>query len=131
MLNIINHHGIEFLAGVIDTMFFVTKDGDYVQQSAIAGSDAFAKTGNERMLNSQLDEILGKGADVNGLIGKMKVRMRVTHYGKTILVDHKDNSTLWPNCFETLFGHGVYTRYEKMLFNTQLIVNNLYQKCEN
>ncbi len=84
LLNIINHRGDEFLAGVIDTMFFVTKDGDYVQQSAIAGSDAFAKTGNEQILNKRLDGILGKGADMNVLFEKMKVRMRAPHYGRTI-----------------------------------------------
>lgn len=87
LLNIINHRGDEFLAGVVDPMFFITKDGDYVQQSAIAGSDAFAKTGNEQILNKQLDRILGKGADVDGLLDKMKVRMRVPHYGRTIVQD--------------------------------------------
>ncbi len=126
LLNIINHRGNEFLAGAIDTMVFSTKHGDYVQQSAIAGSDTIAKTDTERMSDKKLDEILGKGNDMIGLFENLKARMRVPHYGKTILVDYKDNSTIYPNCFDTLFGHGVYTRYEKMLFNTQLIVDEMY-----
>ena len=128
LLNIINHHGGGFLAGgdIYTKKFYWnfprTTDGDYVQQLALDGSDL--DMSNE--LNKQLAGILGKGEDIKELLENVKARMRVPSYGRTILVDYKDNSTLWPNCLKTLFGHGVYTRYEKMLFNTQLIVDKMY-----
>lgn len=125
LLNIINHRGGGFLAGgeLYTKEFFLnfmyTKDGDYVQQFALAGSDF----GMNNPLNVDLDGILGKGEDKIQLLKNIEVRMRVSPYGKTILVDYKDSNT---NCSETLFGHGVYTRFEKMLFNTKLIVDEMY-----
>lgn len=131
LLNIINHRGDEYLADNIDSPYFIlgtfiTQEGDYVQHWGIAGSDTPAKTQEKRRANTQLDETLGKGFDVLGLKSNVKKRMRVPHYGKTILVDYRDNGTYYPNCDKTLFGHGVYTRGEKMLFNTQLIVDKMY-----
>ena len=124
LLNIINHRGGGFLAGgdIYTIKFYLnfprTKDGDYVQQLALAGSDFDMNN----LLNKKLDGILGKGE----VLENVKVRMRIPSYGKTILVDYKDNNTFLPNCRETLFGHGVYTRFEKMLFNTKLIVDEMY-----
>lgn len=128
LLNVINHRKDGFLAGgdINTARFYVnfprTKDGDYVQQLAIAGSDLDMNNS----LNKQLDRILGKGEDMQKLLENVKARMRIPSYGKTILVDYKDNNTYLPNCRETLFGHGVYTRFEKMLFNTKLIVDEMY-----
>ena len=31
-----------------------------------------------------------------------------------------------PHCIKTLFGHGIYTRKKTMLFNTDLVVSNLF-----
>lgn len=128
LLNIINHRGDGFLAGGdISTIKFYwnfprTKDGDYVQQLAITGLDFDLND----PLNERLDGILGKGGGIMQVWKDIEVRMRVSPYGKTILVDYKDNSMYFPNCGKTLFGHGVYTRFEKMLFNTKLIVDEMY-----
>jgi len=32
-----------------------------------------------------------------------------------------------PNCLGTLFGHGVYTTYEAMLFNARLLADHFYR----
>jgi hypothetical protein len=52
--------------------------------------------------------------------------MRVHPSGRTMLVDYQDQSSVVPNFFQTLFGHGIYTHYEVMLFNTRLITDQLY-----
>lgn len=128
LLNVINHRGDGFLAGgdINTARFYVnfplTEDGDYVQQLALAGSDLDMNN----PLNKRLEEILGKGEDIQESLKNVKARMRVPSYGKTLLVDYKDNGAFLPNCLETLFGHGVYTRFEKMLFNTKLIVAEMY-----
>lgn len=126
LLNIINHRGKGYSGGSING-FFWTRDGDYIQQWGIAGTDIPALTNNERELNRQLDSILGEGANVGVWLKDIQAKMRVPHYGKTILVDYKDSSWFLPNCIKTLFGHGVYTKFDRMLFNTQLIVDEWYQ----
>ncbi|MCF6156427.1 MAG: hypothetical protein E3K36_14575 [Candidatus Brocadia sp.] len=123
LLNIINHRGKEYTGGSLEGVLW-TKDGDYIQQWGIAGSDSFVLQKEEE--NKKLDILLGDGCNINSWKKNAEVKMRVPHYGKTLLVDYKDNSWFWWNAHKTLFGHGVYTQYEKMLFNTQLIVDELY-----
>ncbi len=133
LLNIINHRGYsdhKHLANVdlCTRMFYLnfplTKDGDYVQQFGITGSDLPTIAGRD--IKEQLSEIFGKKTGLIGWLKKTKIKMRVPSHGKTILVDYKDNNTYLPNCHKTLLGHGVYTRFEKMLFNTKLIVDEMY-----
>ncbi len=127
LLNIINHRGEGYLSGGFFGLLN-TKDGDYVQQWGIAGTDIIAVGSIE--LNKRLDSILGEGRNRNAWLRNIQARMRVPHYGnKTFLVDYKDSSSFifLPNCITTLFGHGVYTKFEKMLFNTNLIVNEFYR----
>ncbi|MDN3511716.1 MAG: hypothetical protein NG784_10515 [Candidatus Jettenia sp.] len=125
LLNIINHRGYGYLGGCMKG-FLRTKDGDYIQQWGIAGTDIPALADNR--LNKQLDQYLGTGFNINTWLKNIQARMRVPHYGETILVDYKDASLFFPNCTKTLFGHGVYTKFEKMLFNTQLIADTWYRK---
>ncbi len=126
LLNVINHRGPGYLGGDILGLLN-TEDGDYVQQWGIAGTDILASTSLERDLNKSLDKILGPGRDRLFWLNNVKVKMRVPHYGNTLLVNYKDSSSFFPNVLSTFFGHGTYTKYEALLFNTDLIVEELYR----
>jgi hypothetical protein len=126
LLHIVNHRGQEPKAG---SLFGVlqTIDGDYIQQWGIAGSDLPAGTALERRLNERIDRLLGHGMDVKQWLANIRHRTRVSEHGHTLLVDYGDQgSGFVPNCQSTVFGHGVYTAYEAMLFNSRLIVERFY-----
>jgi len=46
---------------------------------------------------------------------------------ENVLVDYKDNKDSKETIIKKLFGHAVYTNKDKMLFNTDLIVNEQYK----
>lgn len=126
LLNVVNHRGAEPRAGRLLGVLS-TADGDYIQQWGIAGSDFPAGTARERELNVALDRILGDGLNIKEWLANVRHRLRVGCHGHTLLVDYGDQGGgLVPNCLETLFGHGVYTTYEAMLFNAELLVEHLY-----
>lgn len=125
LLNIINHRGDNYQAGSIFGLL-VTRDGDYIQQWGIAGTDIPAFTAKNRRLNEQLNSILGTGKNVLVWLKNARAKMRVPQYGETVLVNYQDDSVFLPNAITAFFGHGVYTKYEKMLFNTSLIVKKIY-----
>jgi hypothetical protein len=114
-----------------------TEGGDYIQQWGAEGTDLLPP--DEKELNDQLDAILDKGRDISLLIESLKHTDRKQPHnangktiGKTLLVDYKDNASLLEHldithCVKTLFGHGVYTEMRAMLFNTDIIVDNLYK----
>ncbi|MBL7665361.1 MAG: hypothetical protein JNM93_09520, partial [Bacteriovoracaceae bacterium] len=124
LLNIINHRGADHLGGT-PSGAFNTRDGDYVQQWGIIGSDIRAAVTADQELNGKLDEFLGIGSDLKLWAQNIQYRKRIPDFGKTILVDYQDSSK-FPNGFKTLFGHGVYTRFETMLFNLKTVVDNFY-----
>jgi hypothetical protein len=114
-----------------------TKGGDYVQQWGAEGTDVLPP--DELELNDQCDVILDKGRDISLFIDSLKQSDRKQpHFangkpaGKSFLVDYLDNATLLEHldithCVKTLFGHGVYTETRALLFNTDIIVDNLYK----
>ena len=127
LLNIVNDRSnSSALDGVLET-----RDGDYVQQWGTDGTDL--KPAMNSSLNDELDSILDKGRpiDVGKKLNEVKRRqprkVNGEEAGETVLVDYQDQGSFgMPNCMETLFGHGVYTRRNSMLFNTQLIVEKFY-----
>ena len=125
LVNIINHRGKTFLAEK-QLGFWKTAGGDYVQQWGIAGSDTLAASSRERDFNRKVDKLLGKGVNPKTWIENLAKGMRVPEAGTTYLVDFRDHSLVVPNFMKTIFGHGVYTRYEAMAFNSQIIVENFY-----
>jgi hypothetical protein len=125
LVNIINHRGHPYLAGRRRGVPF-TLDGDYIQQWGILGSDFVAMTPKERRTNQALDKILGEGLNRSKWGNFRKLRARVSPYGFTYLVDYGDQSQLVPNFFATVFGHGIYTRFDVMEFNLNLICRHLY-----
>ncbi len=137
LLNIINHRGHPYLGappfGICwrgeCSGLLTTKNGDYIQQWGISGTDALlASNPADQKANEKLDELLGKGSDLVRWAKWVKLRMRVPHFGFTYLVDYRDDSKIFPNGFKTLFGHGIYTRYDTMLFNLQLIKGFFFKK---
>jgi hypothetical protein len=126
LLHVVNHRGAEPRAGRLLGVLH-TADGDYIQQWGVAGSDFPAGSARERELNARLDKLLGDGLDVKGWLANVRHRARVHSHGHTLLVDYGDQGAgLTPNFLQTLFGHGVYTSYEAMLFNAQLMATHLY-----
>ncbi|MCP4442302.1 MAG: hypothetical protein GY810_25625 [Aureispira sp.] len=124
-IHFINHRNHPYLAGTSQGVFH-TRDGDYIQQWGIAGSDLIASTKKERELNKKLSNILGNTRNRIAWKKNISLRLRVPPYGETHLVDYLDSSPMIPNCIRTIFGHGVYTQYHAMLFNTDLICKSLY-----
>ena len=85
-----------------------------------------ASTTKERRLNERLSQILGDTTNLILWRRNVSTKLRVPPHGITHLIDYKDRSRIFPNCISTVFGHGVYTTYEAMLFNTDLICKSLY-----
>jgi hypothetical protein len=123
VLHMINHRGSSFEAGKANGIF-TTRDGDYVQQIGIDGSDTLATTSEHKEINRKLDKLLGIGNDNKYWLEKVKLRKRVPDTGQVVLIDYLDNSR-FPNAHQTLFGHGTYTKYEKILFNLTTAIKNL------
>lgn len=126
-LHLINHRGDQLLAEK-PLGFWQTAAGDYVQQWGTIGSDTLATTGRERQLNRWLDPILGKGTDTRLWFDAVVRRERLGNFGRTLLIDYGDQSRGRPNFLSTVFGHGIYTRYRCMLFQTELICRYLYDQ---
>ena len=125
LLNIINHRGSELLGGT-PSGALTTRDGDYIQQWGVAGSDNNAVLKEEREINLKLDAYFGIGNQTKVWMNNIKHRKRVPHHGQTLLIDYKDSSK-FPNAHQTLFGHGTYTRFQNILFNLETIVRYLYK----
>jgi hypothetical protein len=140
LLHIVNHRSDVRIDGLP-----TTRDGDYIQQWGTEGTDLPAITADNNSLNKELDKILDKGRplDVKAKLSE-EIRRRARKLGGedaglTLLVDYQDQSSSFslpftsirfgkgkPNFLNTLFGHGYYTRKDRMLFTTRQIVNNLY-----
>ena len=124
LLHFINHRGATPTGGGLMSSL-TTKTGDYIQQWAVAGSDSRAPIKSDQRMNDELDLILGTGSDIKLLQRNIKFRKRLHDHGEHYLVDFKDNSKV-PNSFLTIFGHGVYTRKNQMLW----IINRSLDKLE-
>ena len=124
LLHFINHRGKEPFGWGAEGILF-TRDGDYIQQYGVAGSDLLSPISNERELNILLDDMLGVGSNLSLWRRRIKERRRIHNVGRSLLIDYKD-SAIYPNFLKTLFGHGVYTRTDVMLFNFKLIAKHFY-----
>jgi hypothetical protein len=133
LMAIVNHRSPVNISGLLST-----RDGDYVQQWGAEGTDVLPP--DEKDINDKFDAILDKGRDISLLINSLKHTDRKDpHYanGKTVCetfrVDYKDDASSLldkldvTHCVKTLFGHGVYTEMRAMLFNTDIIIENLYK----
>ncbi|WP_127715819.1 hypothetical protein [Halobacteriovorax sp. HLS] len=111
LLHVINHRGPIAQGGTVSSSM-TTKNGDYIQQWAVEGSDILSPVSKERKINSELDLILDMGPSIETLRRNIKFRKRLHDNGHHLLVDFKDDSKL-PNALLTLFGHASYTKEAK------------------
>lgn len=125
LLHLINHRGREPKGGRLDGIP-TTRDGDYVQQWGITGSDLPLPAGPRRDRNRVLERLLGPGYAPRTWLDGLKHRRRVHQGGRTLLVDYRDDAAQGrPNFLETGFGHAIYTRRRTMEFLASTIAGEL------
>lgn len=99
--------------------------GDYVQELAVASSDAVPTTETAQAANKALWELVEPLDGFERWLECARRAVRIPSEGLGILADYKD-STGSTNVRDHYFGHAVYTRLTSMLFNTTEIVRTLY-----
>ncbi|MCC2640202.1 MAG: hypothetical protein K0S45_615 [Nitrospira sp.] len=99
--------------------------GDYVQQLAVAGSDALPATDLAKAANKMIWELLEPYDGFERWVECARRAGRFPSEGQCLLVDYKDctNST---NVRDHYYGHAAYTRTNAMLFNLNEIVTRFY-----
>ena len=98
--------------------------GDYVQQLAVAGTDAVPGSEEEQFVNQELREVLEPYDGFERWLECARRGTRCANEGQCLLVDYKVTGDVPSQ--EHLYGHACYTRKNAMLFNTLQIVNRLY-----
>jgi hypothetical protein len=99
--------------------------GDYVQELAVAGSDAVPATDAEKAANKAVWELVEPYDGFERWLECARRAVRIPNEGLGILADYKD-STGSTNVRDHYFGHAAYTRLNAMLFNTTEIVRTFY-----
>jgi len=99
--------------------------GDYVQELAVAGSDAVPATEPAKAANKAVWEMVEPFDGFERWLECARRAVRMPSEGLGILADYKD-STGSTNVRDHYFGHAAYTRLNAMLFNTTEIVRTLY-----
>ncbi|MGH7260175.1 MAG: hypothetical protein ACREI9_05770 [Nitrospiraceae bacterium] len=99
--------------------------GDYVQQLAVAGSDAVPASEQAKTANKALWELLEPWDGFERWLECARRTTRCQNDGQCLLVDYKD-STGSTDARDHLYGHAAYTRMNAMLFNTAEVVRTLY-----
>jgi hypothetical protein len=133
LLHIVNHRpmridGKRWLAKMelpqITMEMPIAWGGDYVQQLAIAGSDAVPSSPEAQAANRALWEILEPFDGFERWLECTRKAVRCQNDGHCLLVDYKDAGSHNPR--DHIYGHAAYTRLNAMLFNTTEIVRMLY-----
>ncbi|MEK7293947.1 MAG: hypothetical protein AAB049_03110 [Nitrospirota bacterium] len=134
LLHVINHRpmrvdGKRWLAKMelpqITMEMPIAWGGDYVQQLAVAGSDAVTISEQAKAANKALWELLEPLDGFERWLECARKSVRCQNDGQCLLVDYKD-STGSTSARDHLYGHAAYTRTNAMLFNTTEIVQTLY-----
>jgi hypothetical protein len=99
--------------------------GDYVQELAVAGSDAVPATDAAKVANKALWELVEPFDGFERWLECARRAVRIPSEGLGILADYKD-STGSTNVRDHYYGHAAYTRLNAMLFNTTTIVRAFY-----
>ncbi|NJL17973.1 MAG: hypothetical protein HC938_13115, partial [Nitrospira sp.] len=100
--------------------------GDYVQELAVAGTDAVPRTELAKTANKQVWEMVEPYDGFERWLECARRAVRFPGEGHCLLVDYKDSigST---NARDHYYGHAVYTRRHALLFNTTQIVRAFYE----
>lgn len=99
--------------------------GDYIQELAVAGSDAVPTTEAAKAANKAVWELVEPFDGFERWLECARRAVRIPSEGLGILADYKD-STGSTNVRDHYYGHAAYTRLSAMLFNMTEIVRTLY-----
>jgi hypothetical protein len=99
--------------------------GDYIQELAVAGSDAVPTTDAAKAANKSVWELVEPFDGFERWLECARRAVRIPSEGLGILADYKD-STGSTNVRDHYYGHAAYTRLNAMLFNMTEIVRTLY-----
>ena len=99
--------------------------GDYVQELAVAGSDAVPTTESANAVNKAIWELVEPYDGFERWLECARRAVRFPSEGHCFLVDYKDSAGS-TNPRDHYYGHAVYTRRHAMLFNTTQIVRTFY-----
>lgn len=134
LLHIVNHRnlrtdGKQWLSKMelpqITVEMPIAWGGDYVQELAVAGSDAVPRTEPAKAANKAIWEMLEPYDGFERWVECARRAVRCPSEGRCLLVDYKD-CTGSANIRDHYYGHAAYTRLDAMLFNTTEIVTHLY-----
>jgi hypothetical protein len=130
LLHVVNHRnlrtdGKSWLAKMelpqITMEMPVAWGGDYIQELAVAGSDAVPATESGKAANKRVWEMVEPYDGFERWLECARRAVRFPSEGRCLLVDYKD-STGSTNPRDHYYGHAVYTRRHALLFNTVQIV---------
>ncbi len=99
--------------------------GDYIQELAVACSDAVPTTEAAKAANKAVWEMVEPFDGFERWLECARRAVRISSEGQGMLADYKD-STGSTNVRDHYYGHAAYTRMNAMLFNTTEIVRTLY-----
>jgi len=99
--------------------------GDYIQELAVAGSDAVPTTEAAKAANKAVWELVEPFDGFERWLECARRAVRIPNEGLGILADYKD-STGSTNVRDHYYGHAAYTRLNTMLFNMTEIARALY-----
>jgi hypothetical protein len=99
--------------------------GDYVQELAVAGSDAVPATEAAKAVNKAVWEMVEPFDGFERWLECARRAVRFPSEGLGILADYKD-FTGSTNVRDHYYGHAAYTRLNAMLFNTTEIARAFY-----
>ena len=99
--------------------------GDYVQELAVAGTDAMPASESARAANKAVWELVEPYDGFERWVECARRAVRCPSEGSCLLVDYKD-CTGSTNARDHYYGHAAYTRMDAMLFNHIEIVASLY-----
>ena len=134
LLHIVNHRnlrtdGKSWLAKMelpqITMEMPIAWGGDYVQELAVAGSDAAPATETAKVVNKMVWELVEPYDGFERWLECARRAVRFPSEGHCLLVDYKD-STGSTNPRDHYYGHAVYTRRHALLFNTAQIGQIFY-----
>ncbi len=134
LLHIVNHRpmradGKRWLAKMelpqITMEMPIAWGGDYVQQLAVAGTDAVPASTEAKAANKAFWELLEPFDGFERWLECARKSVRCQNDGLCLLVDYKDARS--NNTRDHIYGHAAYTRMNAMLFNTTEIIGALYR----
>ena len=99
--------------------------GDYVQELAVAGSDAMPTTEAAKATNKALWEMVEPYDGFERWLECARRAVRFPSEGRCLLADYKD-CTGSTNVRDHYYGHAAYTRLNAMLLNTTEIAKAFY-----